>query len=59
MSITPSPIMPRSFSRSVVGVSQSHTWKASSRALAGARDLLLQLRVPPAVVHVQRHAQRF
>jgi argininosuccinate lyase len=32
MSITPSPIMPRSFSRSVVGTSQSQTWKASSRS---------------------------
>jgi len=33
MSMTPSPIMPRSLRISLVGTSQSQTWNASSRSL--------------------------
>ena len=50
--------MPRSLSRSVVGVSQSQTWKASSRCRPARSICALQLRVPPDVVQVDGDAER-
>ena len=57
ISITPSPIMPRSSSRSRVGTSQSQMWKAWMRARPGARDLREHIRVPPDVIDVDRDAE--
>ena len=58
MSITPSPGMPRSNTRSVVGTSQSQTWKRGDAAL-GAGHLAGQVGVPPDVVDVDRDADAF
>ena len=57
ISITPSPIMPRSSSRSRVGTSQSQMWKAWMRVAAGAGDLREDVRVPPDVIDVDRDAE--
>ena len=54
ISMTPSPIMPRSISRSVVGTSQSQTWKASKRFSPRALDLRLHSRIPPHMVYIDR-----
>ena len=58
ISITPSPIMPRSSSRSRVGTSQSQMWKAWMRLLPlPARSAPADVRVPPDVIDVDRDAE--
>ena len=51
----PSPIRPRSLRKSVVGVSQSQTWKAKMR-FAGAADLGFELGIPPDVIDIDGDA---
>ena len=55
MSITPSPIMPRSNTVSRVGTSQSQTWKPWMRLPARA-ICSRQIGVPPDVIDVDRDA---
>ena len=56
-SMTPSPIMPRSSSRSVVGTSQSQMWWAKIAPMRPARAICAgEVGVPPDVIDVDRDA---
>ncbi len=57
ISMTPSPIMPRSLRMSLVGTSQSQTWKASRRSCPCPRDLGMQFGIPPDVIDVEGDAE--
>src|SRR5215831_921797 len=52
-SITPSPVMPRSRRRSLVGASQSQTWMGpDATSLPGCGDVTCQMPVPPDMINV-------